>query len=159
MTILLFVGVAAATYYLMSILQAILHREYGHRRRIAAVFEGHAIGHHGEYPPHRLQGPSYEDLEGHALNYYGIPAALVATGIYLASGPLITLAHLLGLFATFRINIILHRHYHLESTPLERFAWFREKRRLHFLHPEDAGVNFAVVEFWIDRLLGTFRYA
>lgn len=154
---LLFLGVAAGTYYLMSILQAVLHREYGHRRRIAAVFEGHAIGHHGQYPAHRLQGDTYEDLEGHALNYYGIPALIVATAVYTAFGPLVTIAHLLGVLATFRINIVLHRHYHLETTPLERFAWFRKKRRLHFLHHRNARVNFAVVEFWIDRLLGTYR--
>ena len=157
MTLLLLIGVTAGTYYLMSFLQAVLHREYGHRRRIAAVFEGHAVGHHGKYPAHHLQDDTYEDLEGHALNYYGIPAAVFAVAIYSAFGPLVTVAHLLGIFITFRVNIILHRHYHLAETPLERFAWFREKRRLHFIHHQDARVNFAVVEFWIDRLLGTFR--
>ena len=157
MNLLICVGVAGVTYYLMSVLQAVLHRDFGHRRRIARVFEGHAVGHHGQYPAHRLQGKSYKDLEGHALNYYGIPALVSATAIYLAFGPLIAVAHLVGILLTFRVNIVLHRHYHLEQTPLERFAWFREKRRLHFLHHQDARVNFAVVEFWIDRLLGTYR--
>lgn len=159
MNTLLFTAVVAGTYYLMSILQALLHREYGHRRRILAVFEGHAIGHHGKYPPQRLQDDTYEDLDGHALNYYGIPAVLVATAVYVSFGPLVTIAHLLGIFLTFRVNIVLHRHYHLSETPLERFAWFRRKRRLHFLHHEDARVNFAVVEFWVDRLLGSYRHA
>jgi sterol desaturase/sphingolipid hydroxylase (fatty acid hydroxylase superfamily) len=68
-------------------------------------------------------------------------------------------AHLLGVFATFRWHIYLHEHYHLIDTPLERFAWFRKKRELHYIHHRDARYNFAVVEFWIDRLMGTHKAA
>ena len=45
--------------------------------------------------------------------------------------------------------------YYLIDTPFERYAWFRRKRDLHFIHHRDARYNFAVVEFWIDRLMGT----
>ena len=62
---------------------------------------------------------------------------------------------LLGVFVTFRLNVFLHKHYHLIDTPFERFAWFRRKRELHFVHHRDARYNFAVIEFWIDDLLGT----
>ena len=62
---------------------------------------------------------------------------------------------MLGVFVTFRLNVFLHKHYHLIDTPFERFAWFRRKRELHFVHHRDARYNFAVIEFWIDDLLGT----
>jgi sterol desaturase/sphingolipid hydroxylase (fatty acid hydroxylase superfamily) len=155
MSILIFVVVAIATYYLMSILQAVLHRDYGHRNRIRAVFKAHAIGHHGLYNPKALRTETFVDLESHALNYYGIPIVLVAVLAYWIGGPTIMCANLLGVIFTFRWHVYLHEHYHLIDTPFERFAWFREKRRLHFIHHEDARYNFAVVEFWIDNLMGT----
>ena len=157
MAVIIFLSVAIATYYLMSIVQAVLHRDYGHRKRIKAVFKAHAIGHHGQYPAHRLKSDEFVDLESHALNYYGIPIVLTAALTYFAFGPLVMTAHLFGTFATFRWHIYLHEHYHLTETYLERFAWFREKRRLHFVHHRDASVNFAVVEFWVDSLMGTRR--
>jgi hypothetical protein len=155
MNILIFFAVAIGTYYLMSIVQTVLHRDYGHRKRIRAVFDAHAIGHHGEYPPNRLQADTYVDLESHAMNYYGIPIVVIAVLTYLIFGPMVMSAHLVGVFATFRWHVYLHEHYHLNDSSWERFAWFREKRRLHFIHHKHAGYNFAVVEFWIDNLLGT----
>jgi len=46
MGILIFLAVAVASYYVMSIIQTVLHKDFGHRRRIRAVFSAHAIGHH-----------------------------------------------------------------------------------------------------------------
>jgi len=155
MNVLIFLSVAIASYYLMSIVQTVLHRDYGHRRKIRAVFDAHAIGHHGLYPPDKLQSEVFEDCESHALNYYGIPIVVFAVFIYFYLGPLVMFAHLTGVFATFRWHLYLHEHYHLIDSPLERFAWFRKKRRLHFVHHRDARYNFAVVEFWIDKLMGT----
>ena len=155
MNVLLFLTVAIGSYYLMSIVQTVLHRDYGHRKRIKAVFDAHAIGHHGLYSPNNLQTEEFEDCESHALNYYGIPIVAFAICIYLYLGPLIMFAHLTGVFATFRWHLYLHEHYHLIDSPLERFAWFRKKRKLHFVHHRDARYNFAVVEFWIDNLMGT----
>jgi sterol desaturase/sphingolipid hydroxylase (fatty acid hydroxylase superfamily) len=157
MNILIFLSVAIASYYLMAIVQTVLHRDYGHRKRINAVFEAHAIGHHGLYNRNNLQTDEFEDCESTALNYYGIPIVAFAALIYAYLGPLIMIAHLSGVFATFRWHLYLHEHYHLTESPLERFAWFRKKRQLHFVHHQDARYNFAVVEFWIDRVMGTRR--
>ncbi len=155
MNFLIFLSVTVGSYYLMSIVQTVLHRDYGHRKRIPAVFSAHAIGHHGIYNKDNLQTKHFEDCESHALNYYGIPIVVIAALTYLVFGPLVMFAHLTGVFATFRWHLYLHEHYHLIDSPLERFAWFREKRRLHFVHHRDARYNFAVVEFWIDSLMGT----
>lgn len=77
MSILIFLAVAIASYYLMSIVQTVLHRDFGHRKRIQKVFSAHAIGHHGEYNMNNLQTETFVDLESHALNYYGIPIVVV----------------------------------------------------------------------------------
>ena len=155
MSILIFLGVVVASYYLMSIVQTVLHKDFGHRSRIRKVFSAHAIGHHGEYNMNNLQTETFVDLESHALNYYGIPIVVVATLVYLFAGTMVMTAHLIGVFATFRWHLYLHEHYHLTETYLERFAWFRKKRHLHFIHHRDARYNYAVVEFWIDNLMGT----
>jgi len=159
MSVLIFIGVAIASYYVMSFVQTWLHRDFGHRRRIDRVFAAHAIGHHGLYNRDNLQTETFEDCESHALNYYGIPIVAVALLAYWAGGVLVMSANLIGVFATFRWHLYLHEHYHLKSTYLERYAWFRNKRRLHFVHHQDARYNFAVVEFWMDSLLGTRKEA
>ena len=61
----------------MSILQTILHRDYGHRKKIKAVFNAHAIGHHGLYNKDNLRTDKFEDCESHALNYYDLPLASI----------------------------------------------------------------------------------
>ena len=159
MNVLIFIAVTVFSYYLMSFVQTILHKDYGHRTRIMAVFRAHAIGHHGLYNKNNLRTETFQDLESHALNYYGIPIVAIGALTYILFGPLVMAAHLLGVFATFRWHIYLHKHYHLTETPLERFAWFRKKRALHFVHHEDTRYNFAVVEFWMDSLLGTRKEA
>ena len=40
---------------------------------------------------------------------------------------------------------------------LQRFAWFRRKQELHFVHHRHANSNFAVIHFFWDRILGTYR--
>jgi sterol desaturase/sphingolipid hydroxylase (fatty acid hydroxylase superfamily) len=141
----------------MSILQAVLHRTHGHRNRIRSVFEAHAIRHHGQYPPNKLRTKKFIELESHALWYYGIPIAVIAVLMFFGFGLLITIAHLIGVFVTFAWHVYLHRQYHVLESPLDRFTWFERKRQLHFIHHRDARVNFAVVEFWIDSLMGTRR--
>jgi sterol desaturase/sphingolipid hydroxylase (fatty acid hydroxylase superfamily) len=47
--------------------------------------------------------------------------------------------------------------YHVSGPRLERFAWFRRAQHLHFVHHMHANTNFAVIHFFWDRLLGTYR--
>src|SRR3954454_24365428 len=47
-------------------------------------------------------------------------------------------------------SIILHEW-------LGPFLWFRKKQQLHILHHHHANCNFAVIDYFWDRLLGTYR--
>lgn len=49
--------------------------------------------------------------------------------------------------------------YHVAGSWLGRFSWFRRKQQLHFIHHRHADCNFAVVDFFWDRLIGTYRGA
>jgi hypothetical protein len=53
--------------------------------------------------------------------------------------------------------IYFDKHYHVAGSWLGRFAWFRRKQQLHFLHHWYADCNFAVVDNFWDWLLGTYR--
>src|SRR5271154_824341 len=49
------------------------------------------------------------------------------------------------------------KKYHIEGSRLRRFAWFRRMQELHFAHHRHTDCNFAVINFFWDRILGTYR--
>ena len=51
----------------------------------------------------------------------------------------------------------LDKQYHVAGSWLARFGWFRRKQQLHFVHHRHANSNFAVIDYFWDRLLGTYR--
>ncbi len=59
--------------------------------------------------------------------------------------------------ASFCLHVYLDKQYHAEGSCLTRLAWFRRKQQLHFVHHLHANTNFAVIDFFWDRLLGTYR--
>ena len=59
--------------------------------------------------------------------------------------------------ASFSAHVYLDKQYHAEGSVLARFAWFRRKQQLHFVHHLHGDSNFAVIDFFWDRVLGTYR--
>ena len=51
------------TYYVASTVQAVSHRLFGHTDRISAVFESHALGHHGVYKTDSAVHSQQADLQ------------------------------------------------------------------------------------------------
>jgi sterol desaturase/sphingolipid hydroxylase (fatty acid hydroxylase superfamily) len=58
---------------------------------------------------------------------------------------------------SFYVHLYFDKHYHVAGSWLGRFAWFRRKQQLHFLHHRYADCNFAVVDNFWDYLFGTYR--
>jgi hypothetical protein len=58
---------------------------------------------------------------------------------------------------SFSAHVYLDKQYHAEGSRLTRFAWFRRKQQLHFIHHLHTDSNFAVIDFFWDRVLGTYR--
>ena len=58
---------------------------------------------------------------------------------------------------SFSAHVYLDKQYHTDGSILARFAWFRRKQQLHFVHHLHGDSNFAVIDFFWDRVLGTFR--
>jgi len=50
----------------------------------------------------------------------------------------------------------VHQGFHLNHTPLARFAWFRRARAIHEAHHDD-DVNFMIADHFWDRVARTYR--
>jgi hypothetical protein len=146
----------AGSYYLTTLVQTVFHRWFGHHRRLAAIYEHHANGHHRDYPARRLTTNTWIAAERHVLWYYTLPLApVVALAAVLLPWPLFAV-HVSTLALTIWWHLHLHKHYHLNGTPWARFAWFRRKRDLHLRHHLSHHGNYAIVEFFWDRLFGSY---
>jgi hypothetical protein len=154
--IVTYLVVALATHYFASLIQIVCHRLFGHTRRIDKLFRIHTNGHHAKYPPTQLRSAVWIRNEEHITWYYGIAFAPFLVACY-AMAPLdVFVVFVLSLLASIGVHIYLHRQYHAETTWLIRFRWFRRKQHLHFVHHRSVTRNYAIVEFFWDRLLRTY---
>ncbi len=148
---------AVGTHLAMSGSQTMLHRWLGHRRWGGHFFRNHIGFHHAVYARGHLTSASYRGAEGNNTPFFLIPTLLVAGGLYFVLPLAVFLAMALTAAVSFRVHVYFDKVYHVAGSPLERFAWFRRKQRLHFVHHLHANANFAVIDFFWDRLLGTYR--
>jgi sterol desaturase/sphingolipid hydroxylase (fatty acid hydroxylase superfamily) len=60
---------------------------------------------------------------------------------------------------SFFTHVYFDKAHHVQDPKLAHFAWLRRKQQLHSVHHLHADTNFAVIDFFWDRLLGTYRKA
>ena len=100
---------------------------------------------------------SHRHNEGNNTPYFLIPTILVAGAMYLVLPLDLFVVVTAASAVSFCAHVYLDRQSHAEGSKLARFAWFRRKQQLHFVHHLHADSNFAVIDFFWDRLLGTYR--
>jgi sterol desaturase/sphingolipid hydroxylase (fatty acid hydroxylase superfamily) len=149
-------AVGLGTYYLTTLVQTVFHRWFGHHRRLDAVYENHANGHHRDYPARRLTTDTWIVAERHVMWYYALPLVPVAALAAWQLPWILFAIHAVVVGLTIWWHLYLHMHYHLNGTPWARFGWFRRKRDLHLRHHLTHHRNFAIVEFFWDRLFGSY---
>eukprot|EP00047_Mylnosiga_fluctuans_P008477 m.258853 g.258853 ORF g.258853 m.258853 type:complete len:209 (+) comp21933_c0_seq1:120-746(+) len=149
-----------AGYFITAVLAYSTH-VIGHFRIFSRWFRAHSIGHHVEaYPPSRFLADTYVKSFDSNGKYY-IPS-MFFPGL---------IAHVLGLswpeaavmmgtgLAAMIVADIVHYELHMRKSFLDRFALFRELRRLHvFHHKGNCKVNYSVYDFTFDILVGTVRW-
>ena len=146
-----------ATYYAASVVQVVAHRLFGHVDRLRPVFESHTLGHHGVYRTDALLLDRWIAAERHVMWYFVPLFAPMMLAVYLFAPWMVFAAHVLGLAFAVWWHVFLHQQYHLRGSVLEGFRWFQRKRHLHFIHHIQVHRNYAIVEFWLDYLLGTLE--
>jgi sterol desaturase/sphingolipid hydroxylase (fatty acid hydroxylase superfamily) len=161
----LFTLVILSTHLVVSGGQTVMHRWLGHRRIGGALFRNHINFHHTLYARGHLAAArdhvatAEEANDGNNTPFFLIPIALVAGVLFFVLPLGLFIAVMLAAGASFYAHVHLDKAYHVEGSYLERFAWFRRKRQLHFVHHLHANANYAVIDFFWDRVLGTFRKA
>ena len=153
----LFVLTAICTHLVMSCSQTLLHYWLGHRRLGGAFFRNHINFHHAYYRKGHLASATYQGAEGNNTPFFLIPTLLVGGSLLFLLPLDLFIVVTIAALASFAAHVFFDKEYHVAGSRLQRFAWFRRKQQLHFVHHLHANSNFAVIDFFWDRLLGTYR--
>jgi hypothetical protein len=155
----LFALVIVGTHLVVSGGQTVMHCWIGHRRIGGALFRNHINFHHARYRRGHLVSTARLKEDGNNTPFFLLPVALVAALVFFILPLSFFIAVMLTAGLSFFAHVWFDKAYHLDGSYLERFAWFRRKRQLHFVHHLHANTNYAVIDFFWDRALGTFRNA
>jgi sterol desaturase/sphingolipid hydroxylase (fatty acid hydroxylase superfamily) len=156
----LFAVIAISSHLVVSGSQTLLHYSLGHHRIGGTFFRNHIRFHHTYYARDHLMSSSYLADKGEDNTpYFLIPTILVAGVLFFVLPLGLFLVMVAASAASFYAHVYFDKAYHVQGSALARFAWFRHKQQLHFVHHLHANSNFAVIDFFWDRLLGTYRRA
>jgi len=145
-----------ATYCFATLIMTCLHYLLGHRWNWCWFAKNHITCHHAHYLRDNLTSNKYIPDEKNNTPYLMIPVGIIFPFAYLFLPRDLFLVCLATIIMIFIAHVYLHGHYHLKDTWLNRFAWFRWKQQLHFVHHRNMGTNFGVIEFFWDKLFGTY---
>jgi sterol desaturase/sphingolipid hydroxylase (fatty acid hydroxylase superfamily) len=153
----LFLVTAIVTYLIVSFSQTLMHFKLGHSPLGGKFFHNHINFHHTYYSKDHLVSGTYLDENGNNTPFFLIPVFLVGACTYFILPFDLFVVQVIACAASFYAHVFFDKEYHLEKSRLQRFAWFRRKQELHFVHHRHADSNFAVISFFWDRILGTYR--
>ena len=144
-------------HFLMSLGQTLFHRHLGHRRIGGRFFKNHMQFHHAHYSGDHVVSTHYLDNGDNNTLFFLTPVALVVGLSYLFLRLDLFVVQLAAMSASFYGHVYVDKQYHVAGSWLGRFSWFRRKQQLHFVHHRHANCNFAVIDYFWDRYLGTYR--
>ncbi len=155
----LFLVTAVATHLVMSFGQTLIHYKVAHHPMGGKIYRNHLDFHHTHYSEDHLVSGTYLGDEGNTTPYFFIPLLLVVGCAYFLLPLSFFAVIVVASAASFYAHTFFDKEYHSERSRLQQFAWFKRKQELHFIHHRHADSNFAVIHFFWDRLLGTYRNA
>ena len=153
----LFLTTAVATHLVMSFGQTLIHYKIAHHPMGGKFFLNHNSFHHSHYSDAHLVSRTYLGDEGNTTPYFFIPVFLAGACAYFVLPIDLFIVLVVACAASFHAHVFFDKEYHSERSRLQQFAWFRRKQELHFVHHRHADSNFAVIHFFWDRILGTYR--
>jgi hypothetical protein len=148
---------AVAAHLIVSFTQTVMHYKLGHSAIGGRLFRNHIGFHHTYYSKDHLVSQTYLGDEGNNTPFFLIPAAVVGACTFLVLPLDLFLVQTIVCALSFYAHVFLDKEYHVEGSRFLRFGWFRRRQQLHFVHHLHANSNFAVIDFFWDRALGTYR--
>jgi hypothetical protein len=143
---------AVATHLVMSFSQTLMHYKLGHHPMGGKFFRNHINFHHTYYSKDHLVSRTYLGEEGNNTPFFFIPVFLVGGCAYFILPLTLFVVMVIASAASFYAHVFFDKEYHVEGSRLQRFAWFRRRQELHFVHHRHGVIHF----FW-DKILGTYR--
>jgi len=148
---------AVATHLVMSFAQTLMHSKLGHHPIGGKLFRNHINFHHTYYSKDHLVSRTCLGQEGNNTPFFFVPVFLIGGCAYFLLPLNLFVVMVIAYATSFYAHVFFDNEYHVEESRLQRFAWFRRKQELHFVHRRHAKSNFAVIHFFWDRILGTYR--
>ncbi len=148
---------AITTHLVMPFAQTLMHYKLGHHPMGGKFFRNQINFHHTYYSKDHLVSPTYLGEEGNNTPFFFVPVILAGGLAYFLLPLNLFIVLVIACAPSFFANVFCYNQYHVESSRLQRYAWFRQKKELHFVHHRHANSNFAVIHFYWDRILGTYR--
>jgi hypothetical protein len=111
-----------------------MHYKFGYRPMGGKFFRNHINFHHTYYSKDHLVSRTYLGDEGNNTPFFFIPVLLVGACTYLLLPFDLFVVQMVACAASFYAHVLFDREYHVEGSRLQRFAWFRRKQELHFVH-------------------------
>src|SRR5205085_12066181 len=109
-------------------------------------FRNHINFHHTYYSKDHLVSRTYLGDEGNNTPFFFIPVFMVGACTYFVLPLDLFVVQVIACAVSFYAHVFLDKEYHAEGSRLQRFAWFRRKQELHFIHHRHANSNFAVID-------------
>jgi hypothetical protein len=148
---------AMFAHFLMSLGQTLFHQYLGHSRLGGRFFKNHIQFHHTHYSGDHVISSHYLDNGDNNTLFFLMPVALVVGLSYLFLRLDFLVVQLAVMALSFCGHYYLDNQYHVAGSWLGRFSWYTRKQQLHFIHHRHGNCNFAVIDFFWDRLLATYR--
>jgi sterol desaturase/sphingolipid hydroxylase (fatty acid hydroxylase superfamily) len=148
---------AVVAHLVVSLTQTVMHYKLGHSAIGGKLFRNHIGFHHTYYSKDHLVSRTSFREEGNNTPFFLIPAFLVGLCTFLVLPLDLFVVQTTVCALSFYAHVFLDKEYHVEGSRLLRFEWFRRRQQLHFVHHLHANSNFAVIDFFWDRALGTYR--
>jgi sterol desaturase/sphingolipid hydroxylase (fatty acid hydroxylase superfamily) len=156
-SLLIYALTAMMAHLLMSLGQTLFHRYLGHSRLGGRFFKNHIQFHHVHYAGDHVVSAHYLDSGDNNTMFFLMPVAVALGVSYLFLRLDLFVVQLAAMSLSFCGHYYIDNQYHVAGSWLGRFSWFRRKQQLHFIHHRHANCNFAVIDFFWDRFLGTYR--
>jgi hypothetical protein len=155
--VFLYCFTAMSAHFLMSLGQTLFHRYLGHSRLGGRFFKNHLQFHHGHYSGDHVVSTHYLDNGDNNTLFFLSPVTLVVGLSYFFLRLDLFMVQLAAMSLSFYGHVYIDKQFHVAGSWLGRFSWFRRKQQLHFVHHRHANCNFAVIDFFWDRILGAYR--
>jgi sterol desaturase/sphingolipid hydroxylase (fatty acid hydroxylase superfamily) len=156
-SLLIYAFTAMIAHLSMSLGQTLFHRYLGHSQLGGRFFKNHIQFHHVHYAENHVVSTHYLDNGDNNTLFFLMPVAVVLGLSYWFLRMDLFVVQLAAMSLSFCGHYYIDNQYHVAGSWLGRFPWFGRKQQLHFVHHRHGNCNFAVIDFFWDRLLSTYR--